>query len=234
MHDPCDKASPKARHRTCWQTFSLWPHNQMDRQVVVQLWRHNEMTSKGPHAAPHALSLAKGQLAAWSRSDLLVHGGGGTILQICLFYSSNPFNGQLASGKRANSFWQLSLDTNWNSLCLQCWQTGKEFRLHWHSFVRVQIYYKCRLSINRTNTCSNCKAFVAQWLAHWPLESGIVSSTPTMNIFLRIKLFFFISLSFLFNFLNFEVKQCANIYWKYDNTGFEMEKKPNFFIFQNG
>ena len=45
---------------------------------------------------------------------------------------------------------------------------------------------------------------------------------------------FFISLSFLFIFLNFEVKQCANIYWKYDNTGFAMEKKPNFFIFQNG
>ena len=24
------------------------------------------------------------------------------------------------------------------------------------------------------------------------------------------------------------------MYWKYDNTGFSMEKKPNFFIFQNG
>ena len=24
------------------------------------------------------------------------------------------------------------------------------------------------------------------------------------------------------------------MYWKYDNTGFAMEKKPNFFIFQNG
>ena len=45
---------------------------------------------------------------------------------------------------------------------------------------------------------------------------------------------FFISLSFLFIFLNFEVKQCANMYWKYDNTGFAMEKKPNCFIFQNG
>ena len=44
--------------------------------------------------------------------------------------------------------------------------------------------------------------------------------------------FFFISLSLLFIFLNFEVKQCANMYWKYDNTGFAMEKKPNFFILQ--
>ena len=47
----------------------------------------------------------------------------------------------------------------------------------------------------------------------------------------QIIIIFFISLSFLFTFLNFEVKQCANIYWKYDNTGFAMEKKPNFFYF---
>ena len=105
-------------------------------------------------------------------------------------------------------------------MCLQCWQTGKEFRLHWHSFVRFQILYKYRLSINWR---PNCKAFVAQCLAHSPLESGIVSSSPAI---------FFISLSFLFIFLNFEVKQCANIFWKYDNAGFAMEKKPNFFIFK--
>ena len=81
------------------------------------------------------------------------------------------------------------------------------------------MYYKYRLSINRTNTRSNCKAFVAravalaQWLAHWPLEPGFVRSSPAMNIFLGIKLLlFFISLSFLFIFLNFEVKQCGNIY----------------------
>ena len=42
---------------------------------------------------------------------------------------------------------------------------------------------------------------------------------------------FLLSLSFRFIFLNFEVKQCANIYWKYDNTGFAMEKKPIFFNF---
>ena len=59
-------------------------------------------------------------------------------------------------------------------------------------------------------------------------------SSPANNIFLIIKLLLFsISLSFLFIFLNFEVKQCANIYWKYDNTGFAMEKKPNFFLFFN-
>ena len=64
-------------------------------------------------------------------------------------------NGQRASGKRANSFWQLR---PWHQLellvCLQCWQKGKEFRLHWHSFVRVQIYCNYWLSIKRTNTRS--------------------------------------------------------------------------------
>ena len=48
----------------------------------------------------------------------------------------------------------------------------------------------------------------------------------------QIIVFFFYSLSFLFIFLNFEVKQCANIYCKYDNTEFAMEKKPNFFFFK--
>ena len=131
--------------------------------------------------------------------------------------------------------------SDWHQLellvCLQCWQTGKEFRLHWHSFVRVQIYYKYWLSINNTDIRSNFKSFIAQWLAHWLLESRIVCSSPAINIFFRIKLLIlFISLSFLFIFLNFEVKQCANtcIYYQYDNTGSAMEKKPNFFIFQNG
>ena len=37
------------------------------------------------------------------------------------------------------------------------------------------------------------------------------------------------SLSFVFI---FEVKQCVKIYWKYDNTGFAMKKKPNFLFFK--
>ena len=64
-------------------------------------------------------------------------------------------NGQRAASKRANSFWQLRPSHRLELLvCLQCWQKGKEFRLHWHSFVRVQIYKKYWLSINRTNTRS--------------------------------------------------------------------------------
>ena len=43
---------PKARHCTCWQTFSLWCHNQMAPQIVGQLWHHNKMTSKS-HMESH-------------------------------------------------------------------------------------------------------------------------------------------------------------------------------------
>ena len=44
--------SPNARHHTCWQTFSLCLHNQMARQIVELLWRHNRMTSKS-HMESH-------------------------------------------------------------------------------------------------------------------------------------------------------------------------------------
>ena len=47
----------------------------------------------------------------------------------------------------------------------------------------------------------------------------------------QIIIFFLV---FPFYFSQFWSKQCANIYWKYDNTGFAMEKKLNCFIFQNG
>ena len=43
----------------------------------------------------------------------------------CPHYRSR-FNGQLASGKRANSFWELSFDTNWNSLCV--YNVGRQAR----------------------------------------------------------------------------------------------------------
>ena len=126
--------------------------------------------------------------------------------------------------------WQLSLDTNWNSLCV--YNVGRQAR---SSDCNDTVFsaFKYRLSINRTNTVSSFNSLIAHWLAHWPLDSGVVRSDPANNIFLIIKLLyyhFFISLFFLFIFLNFEVKQCANIYWKYDNTGFAMEKKPNFFF----
>ena len=47
----------------------------------------------------------------------------------------------------------------------------------------------------------------------------------------QINIFFIIiSLSFLFIFLNLEVKKCANIYWKNDNTGFAVEKAKLFYF----
>ena len=65
---------------------------------------------------------------------------------------------------------------------------------------------------------------MAEWLERLPEKVGVVSSTPGLYIFLiKVLFFLFISLSFLFICLNFEVKQCANIYRKYDNTGFVIE-----------
>ena len=74
----------------------------------------------------------------------------------------------------------------------------------------------------------NRESSIAKWLERRPLDSGVMSSSPGLYIFF-IK-FFFIILSFFF-FLNFEVKHCGNLFWKYDNTGFAMEKKPSFFNF---
>ena len=75
---------------------------------------------------------------------------------------------------------------------------------------------------------------MAEWLERLPEKLGVVSSSPGLYIFL-IKVYIclfpclficpFISLSFLF------VKQCANIYRKYDNTGFVMEQRSCRFIF---
>ena len=88
----------------------------------------------------------------------------------------------------------------------------------------VEIYYKYWLSINRKYRLLNHESSMAKWLELLPLKLGVVSSSPGLYIFL-IKVFFFISLSFLCICLKFEVKQCANIYRKYDNTEFVIEAK---------
>ena len=113
---------------------------------------------------------------------------------------------------------------------LLCRQTDKEFRLPWPSFVRVEIYYKYRLSINRKYRRPELWIFhseVVRALASKP--SGHEFESRTISFFFPHQGFFlFPCFSF---FLNFEVKQCGNLYWKYDNTGFAMEKKPSFFYF---
>ena len=113
---------------------------------------------------------------------------------------------------------------------LLCRQTDKEFRLPWPSFVRVEIYYRYRLSINRKYRLPE------SWIFHSEVVRASASrlrghefESRTIH-FVYQGLFFFISLSFFF-FLNFEVKHCGNLYWKYDNTGLAMKKKPSFFIF---
>ena len=114
---------------------------------------------------------------------------------------------------------------------LLCRQTGKEFRLPWPSFVRVEIYYKYRLPNRKYR-------LPASWIFHSEVVRAMTSGlrghefeSRTIPFFFLIKNFFFHFPVFPFFFLNFEVKQCGNLYWKYDNTGFAMEKKPSFFYF---
>ena len=50
----------------------------------------------------------------------------------------------------------------------------------------------------------------------------------------RIIFFYFLVFPFYFShFWSFEVKQCANIYYKYDNAGFAIKKKSKFFKMAN-
>ena len=82
---------------------------------------------------------------------------------------------------------------------LVCRQTDKEFRLPWPSFVRVEIYYKYRLSINRKYKLSE------SWIFHSEVVRASASRTrghefetwiihfPNQGLF-----FLFPCLSFLF------------------------------------
>ena len=129
---------------------------------------------------------------------------------------------------RFDSFYIFSTELLMFSLCRQ---TDKEFRLPWPSFVRVEIYYRYRLSINRKYRLPE------SWIFHSEVVRASASRRRGHEFESRTKHFpyqgFFYNLVFLFFFLNFEVKHCGNLYWKYDNTGFAMEKKPSFLFFQN-
>ena len=142
------------------------------------------------------------------------------------------FNGHRNADKWANSFRQfLHFFPTELFVFILCRQTDKVFRLPWPSFVRVEIYYKYWLSINRNINFVSRESSIAKWLERWPLDPGVMSSSPVLYLFSLIKDFFYFPVSFFF--LNFEVKQCGNLYCKYDNTWFAMEKKPSFFIFQS-
>ena len=122
---------------------------------------------------------------------------------------------------------------------LECWPTGKEFWLPWHSFVRVEIYFKYRLSINKQYRLTESWIFHSEVVraSAWrtwgrEFESQTIHFSLSKFIYL-ISLSFYLSFYFLVLFicLNIEVKQCANIYRKYDNTGFVMEQRSCRFIF---
>ena len=91
---------------------------------------------------------------------------------------------------------------------LECWPTGKEFRLPWHSFVRIEN----RLSINKK--CRQC----GPWIFHsevvrasaWRTRGREFESRTIHFLYQSFLFFLFPCLSFIC--LNFEVKQCANIY----------------------
>ena len=127
------------------------------------------------------------------------------------YYYSSPFNGHRASVKWANSFWQFL--HFWHStisellVCLQYWQ----FRLPWHSFVRVQIYYKYWLSINRKNSITELKIFHGAVLIA-PAFRSRGREFEFRTLYFPPDQIIFFSLSFLFIFLNFEVKQYVRIY----------------------
>ena len=83
---------------------------------------------------------------------------------------------------------------------LLCRQTDKEFRLPWHSFVRVEIYYKYRLSINRKYRLSESWIFhseVVRALASRPrgheFESRTIPFFPYQGIFFSFPCFSFFS-----------------------------------------
>ena len=121
---------------------------------------------------------------------------------------SSVFNGHRNADKRANSFWQfLHFFSTELLVFLECWPTGKEFRLPWHSFVRVEIYFKYRLSMNKKYRLTE------SWIFHggvvrasaWRTRGREFESRTTHFLYQSLYFLFpclficpFISLSFLF------------------------------------
>ena len=82
---------------------------------------------------------------------------------------------------------------------LLCRQTDREFRLPWPSFVRVEIYYRYRLSINRKYRLPKSWIFHSEVVrASASRPRGHEFESRTIH-FPYQGLFFFISLSFFFS-----------------------------------
>ena len=127
---------------------------------------------------------------------------------------------------RFDSFYLFSTEL---LVFLLCRQTDKEFRLPWPSFVRVEIYYKYRLSINRKYRLHE------SWIFHSEVVRASASRPRGHEFGSRILTFFLTKDFFYFSvflfFSQFRSKTMRNLYWKYDNIGSPMEKKPSFFFF---
>ena len=154
-----------------------------------------------------------------------------------VFPWARSFNGHGASGKQANLFWQFLpffFFFAWNNQNSSCVYTVGIHERSSDCLDTVLPVFKFIINIGclyiEKILSLNWKSSVAQWWEHQPPESGVMSSKPEAYIFLWINLFIF-SFSFLFIFLNFEAKQSANIYWKYDDKGFAIEKRPRAFLF---
>ena len=79
-----------------------------------------------------------------------------------------------------------------------CRQTDKVFRLLWPSFVRVKIYYKYQLSINRKYRLLKSWIFHSEVVRALASRPGVMSSSPGLYLFSLSRIFFFISLFFFF------------------------------------
>ena len=113
------------------------------------------------------------------------------------FNKSCDFNGHRYADKRANSFWQLLHFFSTELLVfLACWPTGKEFRLSWHSFVRVE---------NRLSIKEKCKLFES-WIFHsevvrasaWRSRGREFESRSIHFLYQSFYFFYFLVFPFLF------------------------------------
>ena len=92
---------------------------------------------------------------------------------------------------------------------LLCRQTDKEFRLSWPSFVRVEIYYKYRLSINRKYKLPEW------WISHSEVVRALASKPRGHEFESRTIPFFLIKDFFLFPCFSFFSQFRSKTMWEF-------------------
>ena len=129
---------------------------------------------------------------------------------------------------RVDSFYIFSTEL---LVFLVCRQTDKEFRLPWPSFVRVEIYYRYRLSIDRKYRLPESWIFHSEVVRARPLDSGVMSSSPGLYIFLINDFFLFPCLSFFSQFRSKTLWECILKVRQYRICNGKEDKL--FYFFQN-